>query len=89
MLFRRKDGFFVGAILANVVTTELVILLTYLISIPIIGNHDQLVLTLLFGLAVVVPLACYHHSWSFWLGLDHLVELLPPPPALPKRTHPR
>lgn len=79
--FRREEGFFVGAILANVVTTEVVILLAYFISIPIIGDHDQLVLTLLFGLAVVVPLAFYHHSWSFWLGLDHLIESLPKPPS--------
>jgi hypothetical protein len=23
------------------------------------------------------PLAFYHHSWSLWLGFDHLIESLP------------
>jgi hypothetical protein len=25
----------------------------------------------------VFPLAFYHHSWSFWLAFDYLVEGLP------------
>ncbi len=66
-----------GAILANVVTTELVILLFYLISLPFFSNYDQLVLGFLFVVAIVFPLAFYHHSWSLWLGFDHLVEELP------------
>jgi hypothetical protein len=31
-------------------------------------------LTVLFVLGVTFPLAFYHHSWSFWLGIDHLIE---------------
>ena len=77
MLFNREDGFFVGAILANVVTTELVILLVYFISLPVFGAHYQLVLGVLFALALLFPLAFYHHSWSLWLGFDHIVEGLP------------
>jgi uncharacterized protein (DUF983 family) len=76
-LFKREDGFFVGAILANIVMTEFVILAVYAISLPIFGAHYQLILGVLFALALLFPLAFYHHSWSLWLGFDHLVEGLP------------
>ena len=76
-LFMREEGFFVGAILVNVLTTEVVILLTYLICLVLMGINYQLVLTILFISAIIFPLAFYHHSWSIWLGFDHLVESLP------------
>jgi uncharacterized protein (DUF983 family) len=75
--FNREEGFFVGAIMANVVTTELVILLAYLLALAIGHEIDQLVIGVLLGLAVTFPLAFYHHSWSLWLGFDHLIESLP------------
>lgn len=80
MLFKREDGFFVGAILANVITTEFVIVLVYVISLPVFAAHYQLVLGVLFLLAVLFPFAFYHHSCSLWLGFDHLVESLPKMP---------
>ena len=86
VLFKREEGFFVGAIMANVITTEGFILLVYLISIPVIGDHEQLVLTILFLLAILFPAAFYHHSWSFWLALDHLIETLPQSPRRPLRN---
>jgi uncharacterized protein (DUF983 family) len=73
-LFMREEGFFVGAILVNVVTTEIVILLIYLISLLFISSHYQLILTILFISALLFPVAFYHHSWSIWLGFDHLIE---------------
>lgn len=76
-LFKREDGFFVGAIAVNVVTTEAVILLTYVASMPVIDTHFEAVLGALVGIALVFPLAYYHHSWSVWLAFDHLVEKLP------------
>src|SRR3954465_10241177 len=76
-LFMREEGFFVGAILINVVTTELVILLTYLVCLAVVGIDYELVLTILFIAALVFPLAFYHHSWSIWLGFDHYIEGLP------------
>lgn len=77
VLFKREDGFFVGAILANVLATEFVILAVYIISLPVLGMESQSVLTVLFILALIVPLAFFHHSWGLWLGLDHFVESLP------------
>jgi hypothetical protein len=76
-MFKREEGFFVGAISINVVTTEVVILGLYLISLPLIGTHYQMVITLLFIVALLFPIAFYHHSWSLWLSFDHLVESLP------------
>lgn len=65
-----------GAIMANVVATEVVILLTYFACL-LITRNDQLMLTILFVMAITFPLVFYHHSWSLWLGLDHLIEGLP------------
>jgi uncharacterized protein (DUF983 family) len=76
-LFKREAGFFVGAIMANVVTTEFVILLLYVAALPVINTRFDLVLTCLSIVALVFPVAFYHHSWSLWLGFDHIVEGLP------------
>ena len=84
-LFKREDGFFVGAILANVVVTELVILLVCFFFLLIIGTNYDRVLVLLFVMALIFPIGFYHHSWSFWLGFDYIVESLPkyqPPKGL-------
>ncbi|HLL73371.1 MAG TPA: DUF983 domain-containing protein [Pyrinomonadaceae bacterium] len=82
-LFKREDGFFVGAIMANVVTTEFVILVLYVAALPVINTRFELVLTILSAVALIFPVAFYHHSWSFWLGFDHLVETLPKAPKTP------
>lgn len=78
--FNREEGFFVGAILANVVATEAVIILAYLVALTIGHDIDRGVITVLLVLAVSFPLAFYHHSWSLWLGFDHLIESLPKAP---------
>ena len=66
-----------GAILANVVTTELVILLVCFFCLLIIGANYESVLIVLFIMALIFPVAFYHHSWSLWLGFDYIVESLP------------
>jgi hypothetical protein len=71
----------VGAILANVVATEAVIVMAYLVAVGLGHEVDRGVLAVLLVLAVTFPLAFYHHSWSFWLGLDHLIESLPNTPG--------
>lgn len=76
-LFKREDGFFVGAILANVVITELVILILCFFTLLVIGASYASVLVVLFIVALIFPIAFYHHSWSLWLGFDYLVESLP------------
>jgi hypothetical protein len=76
-LFKREEGFFVGAILANVLTTELVILVVCFVWLILIGSSYESVLAGLIVVGLVFPVAFYHHSWSFWLGFDYLVEGLP------------
>ena len=72
-----RTGFFVGAILANVVITELVILVFCFFCLLVLGAEYESVLIVLFVVALIFPLIFYHHSWSFWLGFDYLVESLP------------
>jgi predicted RNA-binding Zn-ribbon protein involved in translation (DUF1610 family) len=76
-LFKREEGFFVGAILANVMATEAVILIVCLVWLTIIGSSYESVLVGLFIIALLFPVIFYHHSWSLWLGFDYLIEGLP------------
>jgi len=77
VIFKREEGFFVGAIMANVAATEVLILAVYFLCLLITNLDEQKMLTVLFVAGVTFPLAFYHHSWSLWLGLDHLIEGLP------------
>src|SRR5947208_7628389 len=77
VIFKREEGFFVGAIMANVVATEVLILLVYFASLLLTNFDERIILTILFVIGVTFPLAFYHHSWSLWLGMDHLIEGLP------------
>ena len=85
-LFKREEGFFVGAIMANVVATEALILITYF-TLLLLRLGDQSILTVLFVMAIGFPLAFYHHAWALWLGMDHLIEGLPKNPS--GQYHPR
>ena len=76
-VFKREEGFFVGAIMANVVGTELVILIVYFALLALTRFSDRVTLAILFVLGATFPLVFYHHSWSLWLGMDHLIEGLP------------
>jgi uncharacterized protein (DUF983 family) len=76
-LFMREVGFFVGAIMVNVVATDFAIVALYLFGVLAVGADFENVLVALFAFALVFPIAFYHHSWSLWLAFDHLVETLP------------
>ena len=39
-----------------------------------IGANYEGVLVVLFIVALIFPVAFYHHSWSLWLGFDYLVS---------------
>jgi hypothetical protein len=79
-IFKREEGFFVGAIMANVVATEVFILITYLACLTLTSLSDSSILTILFVIGIAFPLAFYHHAWALWLGMDHLIEGLPKSP---------
>jgi hypothetical protein len=76
-LFKREEGFFVGAIVSNVLTTELAVLVTYLVCLPLASTRFDFLLGILFAVALAFPVAFYHHSWSVWLSADYLIESLP------------
>ena len=63
--------------MANVVATEVLILLVYFASLLLTNFDEQIILRILFAIGVLFPLLFYHHSWSLWLGMDHLIEGLP------------
>jgi uncharacterized protein (DUF983 family) len=77
VIFKREEGFFVGAIMANVVATEMLIVAIYLACITLTNLNERVVLTVLFIAGVSFPLIFYHHAWSLWLAMDHLIEGLP------------
>jgi uncharacterized protein (DUF983 family) len=76
-LFKREEGFFVGAILMNVVVTEFIILVVCFFALLLLGADYEDVLKVLFVVAVLFPVLFFHHSWSLWLAFDYLVESLP------------
>lgn len=76
-LFKREEGFFVGAILMNVVVSELIILAVCFFALLLLGVEYDDVLIVLFVVAVVFPILFFHHSWSLWLAFDYLIESLP------------
>ncbi len=77
VIFKREEGFFVGAIMANVVATEVLILAVYFSCLLFTNFDERITLAILFTVGVTFPLAFYHHSWALWLGTDHLIEGLP------------
>ena len=83
VIFKREEGFFVGAIMANVVATEVFILIVYFACLLMTNLGENTTLTVLFVMAVGFPLAFYHHAWALWLGMDHLIEGLPREPTRP------
>jgi uncharacterized protein (DUF983 family) len=76
-VFQREEGFFVGAIMLNVVTTEAAVMTAAGLCLLLLPGRDALLLWLLFAVALIFPVAFYHHAWSLWLAGDHLVEGLP------------
>ncbi len=76
-IFKREEGFFVGAIMANVVATEVLILIIYFALLLVTDLGERARLIIVFAVGISFPLLFYHHSWALWLGLDHLIEGLP------------
>ena len=81
VIFKREEGFFVGAIMANVVATEFFIVVIYLACITLTNLNELVVLTTLFVTGIAFPLAFYHHAWALWLAMDHIIEGLPRQPG--------
>lgn len=77
VVFQREEGFFVGAIMLNVITTEAAVMSAAAFGLLAFPGRAALLLGLLLAVALLFPIAFYHHAWSLWLAGDHLVEGLP------------
>jgi uncharacterized protein (DUF983 family) len=75
-LIEREEGFFVGAMFVNAITTELTILAACVIGMLTIGFNERLIMTVLFPMGLLLPVVFYHHSWSVWLNINHLIDSL-------------
>ena len=73
--------------MANVVATEVFILIIYFALLLLTTLSDRTTFIILFAFAVAFPLIFYHHGWSMWLAMDHLIEGLPP--SENSQYHPR
>lgn len=80
--FEREEGYFVGAVSINLVSTEAALLLVYLVCLLTVGFREGLIFTVLLPVGLLFPVAFYHHSWGAWLAFDHFIE---PLPKLPER----
>ena len=85
LVFEREQGYFVGAIYINVIVTEALLGGFYLISIATGFLADQLTDTVLFTLAVILPLLFFRHARSMWLSIDYAVD---PPKSANERNEP-
>src|SRR5947209_20494990 len=55
VIFKREEGFFVGAIMANVVATEVFILLAYFACVLLTNLSDSVMLGILFAIGLSFP----------------------------------
>src|SRR2546430_1400568 len=62
VIFKREEGFFIGAIMANVVATEVFILIIYFALLLLTTLSDRTTFIILFTVAVAFPLTFYHRS---------------------------
>ena len=74
LIYEREQGYFIGAIYLNVIGTESLLLGTLLIYGLITGTVNELILTVLIGLALLLPILFFHHSRSLWLSIDHILN---------------
>jgi hypothetical protein len=74
MEFWREQGYFVGAIYFNVIATEGLIFITYLALILFFPAADPKIFTILFIMAVLLPILFYRHARSLWLSFDYLMD---------------
>ncbi len=74
MVFLREQGYFVGSIYINVIFTEAVIVIAFVVCLFIMSAGDERIYYFLIALAFTVPLAFYRHARSLWLSFDYLID---------------
>ena len=74
LTYGREQGYFVGAIYINVMATEALILLVYLVSIFAGFINNNMIYILMIAMAVMLPLIFFRFSRGLWLSIDHIVS---------------
>jgi hypothetical protein len=74
MLFYREQGYFVGSIYVNVIFTEAIIVLAFIVCLLILPAGDERIYKVLLALAFTIPLVFYRHARSLWLCFDYLID---------------
>jgi uncharacterized protein (DUF983 family) len=74
MVFMREQGYFIGAIYVNVIVTESLIFFTYLACLLLLPAADQTIYTILFAMALIIPLLLNRHARSIWLSFDYIFD---------------
>src|SRR2546421_12002635 len=67
-LFQREEGFFVGALMVNVVVTEGAVMLAFAFCLLALGGSSEGTPPRLFVVALLFPFAFYPHAWSLCLS---------------------
>ncbi|HKY03805.1 MAG TPA: DUF983 domain-containing protein [Blastocatellia bacterium] len=76
LIFMREQGYYIGAIYINVIATESLLIAAFLIYYLATADSGETIYTIMFVMAVVLPLSFFRHSRSLWLAIDHIVEPL-------------
>jgi len=74
LVFVREQGYFVGAIYLNVIATESLIFSAYVALTFWLRVADEVTYTILFSLALALPLFFNRHARSVWLSLDYVLD---------------
>lgn len=77
LTYGREQGYFVGAIYINVMATEALILLVYLVSIFTGFINNNMIYVLMIAMAVMLPLIFFRFSRGLWLSIDHIISPRP------------
>jgi uncharacterized protein (DUF983 family) len=72
-----EQGYYVGAMIINYVTTTAVVVMVFLMSVMIrdfttFSTNSKILLWMAF--AIVLSLLLMRHAYSFWLGLDFWIK---------------
>jgi len=74
LVYEREQGYFVGAIYVNVIVTESLLLGSLLIYVLLARDISETIIAILIVLAMILPLAFFHHSRSLWMSIDHILN---------------
>jgi uncharacterized protein (DUF983 family) len=74
LIFQREQGYFIGAIYVNILLTEGLIAIAFLVCVLVLSASDPLVYIVLFTLAAALPVLFNRLARSIWLSFDYLID---------------